>query len=148
VGLQPRSRSVQAANVGTRFLASTEARIEDGWKRRIVEIEAEDAVRFETWSAIMPPSPPGAYDGVPRVIRTDFVTEWETRAEDAAAEAERLQAEIMGSLSEGRTHQVVAFTGQTAGLIDDVRPAGELVRELATGAERALEQALQARAPD
>jgi hypothetical protein len=33
----------------------------------------------------------------------------------------------------------VAFTGQTAGLIGDVRPAADIVRDLVTGAERALE---------
>ncbi len=133
------------ANVGTRFLASAEAGVEDEWKRRIVGIEAEEAVRFETWGAIMPPPPAGAYDVVPRVIRTDFVVEWEARRRDAGQEAERLREEIMGSVNEGRGHELTPFTGQTAGLIDEVRPAGELVRELADGAERALERALQPR---
>jgi enoyl-[acyl-carrier protein] reductase II len=133
------------ANVGTRFLASSEAGIEEDWKRRIVAIEAEEAVRFETWSAIMPPPPPGAYDVVPRVIRTDFVGEWEERPDDAAQQAERLRAEIMGALRGGRAHELTPFTGQTAGLIHAVRPAGEIVLAMATEADRALEQALAAR---
>ncbi len=133
------------ANVGTRFLASAEAGVEEEWKRRIVDIEAEEAVRFETWGAIMPPPPAGAYDVVPRVIRTDFVAEWEARRRDAGQEAERLREEIMGSVNEGRGHELTPFTGQTAGLIDEVRPAAELVRELADGAERALELAMQPR---
>ena len=127
------------ANVGTRFLASEEASADEGWKRRIVESESEETVRFETWSAIMPPRPPGAYDVVPRVLRSGFVDEWRARASDAAAAAERLQAEVMGAVREGRTHEVVAFTGQTVGLIGDVRPAADIVRDLVTGAERALE---------
>jgi nitronate monooxygenase/enoyl-[acyl-carrier protein] reductase II len=126
------------ANVGTRFLASEEAAADESWKRRILEIESEDTVRFETWSAIMPPAP-GAYDVVPRVIRTDFVREWETRPGDAAAQAERLRGEIMGALREGRTHEVVAFTGQSAGSITDVKPAAAIVKDLAAEAERALE---------
>jgi nitronate monooxygenase/enoyl-[acyl-carrier protein] reductase II len=129
------------ANVGTRFLASDEASSDEAWKRKILEIESEEAVRFETWSAIMPPGPAGAYDVVPRVIRTDFVTKWETRPEAAGADAERLQAEIMGALDEGRTHEIVAFTGQTAGLVDDVRPAAEIVRGMVAEAESALELA-------
>ena len=132
------------ANVGTRFLASSEAGIEEDWKRRIVAIEAEEAVHFETWSAIMPPPPPGAYDVVPRVIRTDFVGEWEERPDDAAQQAERLRAEIMGAVRGGRAHELTPFTGQTAGLIHGVRPAGEIVRAMATEADRALEQALPA----
>ena len=35
------------ANVGTRFLASSEAGAGDAWKQRIVEIESEQTVRFE-----------------------------------------------------------------------------------------------------
>jgi len=127
------------ANVGTRFLASEEAAADESWKRRILEIESEDTVRFETWSSIMPPRTPGGYDVVPRVIRTEFVSDWEARADDAAAEADRLQAEIMGALREGRTHEVVAFTGQSAGLIREVKPAAAIVKDLAAEAERALE---------
>jgi nitronate monooxygenase/enoyl-[acyl-carrier protein] reductase II len=127
------------ANVGTRFLASEEASADEGWKRRIVESESEETVRFASWGAIMPPRPPGAYDVVPRVLRSEFVDEWETRPDAAAGEAERLQGEIIGAIREGRTHEVVAFTGQTAGLIGDVRPAAEIVRDLVAGAERALE---------
>ena len=127
------------ANVGTRFLASEEASSDESWKNRILEIEADDTVRFETWSSIMGPAGAGGYDVVPRVIRTDFVREWESRPAEAAADAERLRAEIMNALRDGRTHEVVAFTGQTAGLISDVQPAAKIVTDLVAGAERALE---------
>jgi enoyl-[acyl-carrier protein] reductase II len=126
------------ANVGTRFLASQEAAASEGWKRSILEADSEQVVRFETWSAIMPPRPPGAYDVVPRVIRTEFVKEWESRPEEAAAEAERLAGEIMGAIREGRTHEVVPFTGQTAGLITDVQPAAKIVNDMVAAAERVV----------
>ena len=132
------------ANVGTRFLASAEAGADDAWKQRIVEIEAEDAVRFETWGAIMPPNP-RSWKVVPRVIRTDFVTEWEGRTGEASAEAERLRGEIMGSIQRGTPHELTPFTGQTAGLIRDVLPAGEIVRGMAAEAERALTQVVEQR---
>ena len=124
------------ANVGTRFLASAESGAPDSWKQRIVAIESEQAVRFETWSAIMPRA--GGYDVVPRVIRTDFVAEWQGRAGEAAARAEELRGEIMGSVRRGRPDELTPFTGQSAGLIDDVPPAGEIVREMVAGAEEAL----------
>lgn len=127
------------ANVGTRFLASEEASTHQEWKRRIVDSGSEDTVRFEAWSSIMPPRPPGAYEVVPRVLRSGFVDEWEARPADAGAQAERLQAEIMGAVRGGRTHEILAFTGQSAGLVGDVRPAAEIVRDLVAGAERALE---------
>ena len=127
------------ANIGTRFLASEEASVDNVWKQRIIESDSEQVVRFETWNAIMAPRPPGAYDVVPRVIRTGFVDEWEARPGDAAAEADRLRAEIMGAVREGRTHEVVPFTGQTAGMITDVQPAAKIVNDMVAEAERVVE---------
>ena len=112
----------------------------DSWKQRIVAIESEQAVRFETWSAIMPRAA-GGYDVVPRVIRTDFVAAWQGRADDAAAQAEQLRGEIMGSVRRGRPDELTPFTGQTAGLIDEVLPAGQIVREMVAEAREALRRA-------
>ena len=126
------------ANVGTRFLASEEAAVDETWKRRITEAESEDVVRFETWSAIMPPRPPGAYDVVPRVMRTDFVSEWESRPRDAAEQSNRLVGEIMDALREARTHEVLPFTGQTAGMISDLQPAATIVQSMVAEAERVV----------
>jgi enoyl-[acyl-carrier protein] reductase II len=128
------------ANVGTRFLASNEAGADVAWKQRIVEIESEDAVRFEAWSEILPPSK-GGYDVVPRVIRTDFVAEWERQREETRRQADRLQEEIMASIKQGRPHELTPFTGQSAGLILDVLPAAEIVRSMVAKAEDALERA-------
>jgi len=133
------------ANVGTRFLASEEASANEDWKQRIVEIESEDAVRFEAWGAIMPSSE-GGYDVVPRVIRTEFVATWEGREADARAEADRLRTEIMASVQHGEPHELTPFTGQSAGLVRDVLPAAEIVGRFATEAEEALERAAALRA--
>ncbi len=116
-------------NVGTRFLASDEAGAAAAWKQRIVEIESEETVRFETWSAIMPVGA-GGYDVVPRVIRTDFVAAWENRPAEAASEADRLRDQIMDSVRERRPHELTPFTGQTAGLVHEVLPAAEIVRSM------------------
>ena len=126
-------------NVGTRFLASEEASTDEGWKQGIIDAESEDTVRFETWGAIVPPPAPGAYNVVPRVIRTEFVSRWESRPDEAAGESERLLAEIMAAVGEGRTHEILPFTGQTAGLIRDVQPAAKIVKDLVAEAERAVE---------
>ena len=73
------------------------------------------------------------------MIRTDFVSRWESRPDEAADEAERLLAEIMAAVGEGRTHEILPFTGQTAGLIRDVQPAAKIVQNLVAEAERAVE---------
>lgn len=123
------------ANVGTRFLASAEAGAPGSWKERILRTHSEDCVRFETWSAIMPAT---GYDVVPRVIRTPFVDAWRGRSAEAAELATELRFEIMGAVRAGRPEIYAPFTGQTAGLIDEVLPAGEIVRRMAAGAVAAL----------
>jgi nitronate monooxygenase/enoyl-[acyl-carrier protein] reductase II len=126
-------------NVGTRFLASQEASASEAWKQRILEIESEETVRFQTWSEIMPAG--GGYGVVPRVIRTDFVTRWERAPDEARAQAEQLGSQIMASVREGRQHEMTPFTGQTAGLIRELLPAAEIVRRMVSEAERALDAA-------
>ncbi len=131
----------QGANVGTRFLASEEASADDTWKRAILETESEEVIRFESFKEILPSASDRAYDTVPRVLRTSFVEEWQLRPEEARREAERLRAEIMSAIQQRRPHELVPFTGQTAGLIDAVLPAAEIVRTMVTEAEQALERA-------
>src|SRR4051812_20935002 len=45
----------QGVCLGTRFLAATEMRIADAWKRRIVEADALDAVKVVNSDRVMPP---------------------------------------------------------------------------------------------
>jgi enoyl-[acyl-carrier protein] reductase II len=128
----------QGANVGTRFLASQEASADEGWKQSILDAQSEDAVRFEAWKEIFPTAGEGAYETVPRVMRTSFVEEWQGRPEEARREAERLRGELISVVRERRPHELVPFTGQTAGMIHEVLPAGEIVRGMVSEAEEAL----------
>jgi enoyl-[acyl-carrier protein] reductase II len=130
----------QGVNVGTRFLASEEASTDESWKRTILATESEDVVRFEVWKEIFPPASEGAYETVPRVMRTSFVDEWQRRPEVARREAERLRGELMSVVRERKPHELVPFTGQTAGMIHNVLPAGEIVREMVSEAEQALQR--------
>ena len=133
----------QGANVGTRFLASEEASADESWKRTILATESEEVVRFEAWKEIFPPAGEGAYETSPRVMRTSFVEEWQRRPEAARREAERLRDELMSVVRERRVHELVPFTGQTAGMIHDVLPAAEIVGGMFSEAEEALRGANQ-----
>jgi NAD(P)H-dependent flavin oxidoreductase YrpB (nitropropane dioxygenase family) len=44
-------------NIGTRFLASTEAAIDESWKRRIAAASSEEAVKVEFADDVFPPAP-------------------------------------------------------------------------------------------
>jgi nitronate monooxygenase/enoyl-[acyl-carrier protein] reductase II len=129
----------QGAMVGTRFLASTEMQIDPAWKARIVEADATDAVKVPHSERVMPPFtidlPPGRAPA-PRALRTQLIDQLEADPEavDAAALGPRLVAEVRA----GAGHDLLPFTGQSAALVHDVAPAGELLRRIVAEAEQAL----------
>ena len=127
--------------MGTRFLASQEASADEGWKRAILESQSEEVVRFDAWEGIFPPAGAGAYATVPRVLRTPFVEEWSGRTREARMEAERLREEVLSAIRERTTHELLPFTGQTAGMVHDILPARQIVERMVSEAELALKQA-------
>ena len=131
----------QGANIGTRFLASTEAGIADSWKEHIVGAASEDAVKVEFADAVFPPAPASGYPVGPRVLRTPFVDEWNAKPEEARAAAVQLQAELASAIAGGRAHELFPFTGQTVGLIDEVLPVAEIMRRIVSEANDALRRA-------
>jgi nitronate monooxygenase/enoyl-[acyl-carrier protein] reductase II len=133
----------QGANVGTRFLASAESAASDGLKRRLVEAGSEEAVKVEFADAVFP-VPAGGYPTRPRVLRTPFVDEWNTRLEEAPGEGERLAGQLRGAGAEGRLDEYIPFAGQSAGLVREILPAAVIVRRLVAEAEDALRTALSA----
>lgn len=131
----------QGANVGTRFLAAEEATIAGEWKKAIVDARADEAVKVDFWWDMGPP-PPGEFDVIPRALRTPFIEQWLGRGDAVRAEGEELMAQIGAAMADGRMHELVPFTGQSAGAIDEILPAAEIVRRFVVDAESALTGAL------
>ncbi|MBI4338352.1 MAG: nitronate monooxygenase [Chloroflexi bacterium] len=130
----------QGINIGTRFLASVECPASPQWKQAILAAQSEDTLKFEAWNDIFP-VPEGGYPVVPRVLSSPFVEEWMNRREDASRESERLQGEIGAAIEQGTWGELLPFTGQTAGLIHEVLPAGEIVRRIMAEATQTLRAA-------
>ena len=127
----------QGVNIGTRFLASVESPISSQWKQDILAAQSEDTLKFEVWNDIFPP-PSGGYPVIPRVLASPFVKKWMNSRDKVKLDAERLQAEIGTAVEHGTWGELLPFTGQTAGLIDEVLPAGEIVRRIMATAEETL----------
>jgi enoyl-[acyl-carrier protein] reductase II len=125
-------------NMGTRFLASREAPIEDGWQQAILSARSEDAIKADALNDINPLPGTAGYGTVLRSIRTPFFDEWNAKREEAARERKRLQAEIRDAVVAGRRHEIVLTAGQTAGAITDVLPVAELIQRIVSEAESAL----------
>ena len=130
----------QGINIGTRFLTSIEAPIDDGWKQAILGAASEDAVQVEVWNDIFPLAA-NAYPTIPRALRSSFIEQWQNRRDEARQEVERLQSQVSTARTQGRLGELVPFAGQTAGLIDDILPAAEIVRAIVAEAEEALRRA-------
>jgi enoyl-[acyl-carrier protein] reductase II len=127
----------QGVSMGTRFLASAELGIADAWKQRILDADATDAVKVVNSERALPPySRPGARV-VPRSLATPLVEQLRLHPEwiDPASIGPRLREAVLA----GGGDEYVPFAGQSAGLIDEVLPAAEIVRRVVAEAEEALE---------
>jgi nitronate monooxygenase/enoyl-[acyl-carrier protein] reductase II len=126
----------QGISMGTRFLASTELGIPDGWKRRIVAADALDAVNVPNSERVLPPyNRPGARVE-PRALRTPLIEQLLEHPDwvDPGTLGPRIRAAVLA----GGGDEYLPFTGQSAGLIDEVLPAAEIVRRVVAEAEAAL----------
>ena len=124
--------------MGTRFIASVEAHAGDMYRQTIVESADEDTVRTR------------CYSGKPmRVKKNPYVDDWESRPADIQPfpfqAIHSSKAGVMGGIGgqiEGLDADKSCFAmGQSAGGVHDILPAAEIVRQLVSGAEAALERA-------
>jgi enoyl-[acyl-carrier protein] reductase II len=85
----------------------------------------------------------GGYRTQPRVLHTPFVEEWNQRQDEVEREAQRLSNDLITAIHQGRAHELVPFSGQTAGMIHEIMPAGEIVRRMVAEAEETLQGATE-----
>ncbi len=141
----------QGASLGTRFVASTEARILDEYKRRVVEARAEDAVYYtDLYDA-------GWRDAPHRTLRTRVVDEWEAAGRPPSGsrpgegtsigidhrpwgnvEIKRYAPFMVSSEFQGASEYAPLWAGESCELVHDIRPAGDIVRDLVREAEEVL----------
>jgi enoyl-[acyl-carrier protein] reductase II len=129
----------QGVMVGTRFLASAEMAIDPRWKDRILASDGTDAVKVPNSKLVMPPFtidlPPGE-PPAPRVLRTPLVDR--LAAEPESVDPTKLGPQLVAEVRANRGHDLMPFTGQSAGLVHDIAPAAEIVWRLVAEAKAAL----------
>jgi enoyl-[acyl-carrier protein] reductase II len=125
-------------NMGTRFIVSTEAPIEEAWKVAIAAAQSEDAVKVEVLNDIQPLPGTAGYGTVLRSLRTPFLDEWGQKREEARQDRERLWTEIQARTRSGRRHEMLLTAGQTSGGIKQILPVAEIIRQLIAEAEASL----------
>ncbi len=127
----------QGVVLGTRFLATTEAPLPDGYKRAIVESDGHDTLLTEIPDIANGRVWPGAYA---RVRRNAFIRQWLGREGELRRRQRETLAELQAARAAGDADHGSLLIGQDAGLIDSIEPAGALVERLAADAEAALQR--------
>lgn len=121
--------------MGTRFLATDEAPLHPDFKRVILGSDGHSTVLTEIPDIASARVWPGA---LARVTRNRFIEDWLGREN----ELRRERAVVAGRLDEARSAgdpaYAVLYAGQTAGLIDSIQPAGEVVRGMVADAVEIL----------
>ena len=128
-------------NIGTRFLASREAPIPQGWKEAILASPSEEFVQVEFVNDIRPNPGAVGYGTRVRARRSAFVDKWAQRRDEIGRSPDEALGELGAAVGEGRMHELIAAAGQSAGLVRSVEPAGQIVRNVVDEAERALREA-------
>jgi NAD(P)H-dependent flavin oxidoreductase YrpB (nitropropane dioxygenase family) len=136
--------------VGTRMVATTEASVHDEHKRRIVAAQGEDTV----FSSIFGPEWP--HFNPMRLQRNRVVAEYNHRLAEVPPERSGLEVVgktvLYGQTMEMRKFNVILPTpeteadweempwlmGQGAGLVKDIKPAGEVVQRMISEAQAIL----------
>ena len=124
----------QGVVLGTRFIASDEARAVDSWKRRIVSAEASDTTLTRCYSGKQM-----------RGFRNSYTDSWVGREADILPFPQQMevsrQAGVLDLLGTSDDPDRGCLpTGQSCGGVYDIKPAGAIVRDFLAEAGAALER--------
>ena len=120
--------------LGTRFLATDEAPVEQAYKDAIVASDGGDTIVTTLSDSLSNRDWPGAWV---RLRRTRFVEQWLGREPELRRRRARLWEEV-GAFQETNADDGLMWIGQSAGLIDEVKPAADVVRQIVAEAEEIL----------
>ena len=126
----------QGAIFGTRFIATPEAQAAMGYRKAIVSAKDDSTVRSRS------------YTGKPaRAIRTQRTDEWEAKADEiqefpmqAGVSAREGVMDYMGRGDHFDPNRTFMPAGQGAGLIHEMKPAGEVFADIVREAEETIRE--------
>lgn len=155
------SLGATGASMGTRFVASVEAFIPTAYKERIVMSSAEDTVYTEDLFDVGWPNAPH------RVLRNTIVREWEEAGRPPSGRRPGAGTTIASRTRAGEQQDIEKYSsvtatpeytgdleyfplwaGQSADLVKDVKPAGQIVRDIVRESEAVIQQLSQLRVAD
>lgn len=125
--------------LGTRFLASSESPLSPDKKQAILDSDGHDTALTEIPDVISGRVWPGAYA---RTKRNRLIEDWMGREGELRYRRAEVAARVQEAHQSGDSDNSVLYTGQTAGLINDIQPVGNIVQAIVAEAEAILRQRL------
>jgi nitronate monooxygenase len=127
------------ASLGTAFFATDEAIANDSERAGLVAGRAQDTLRTEAVDRIRGPRWPDGFDG--RIVRNQLSDRWDDARGDAEA-VSRLQEDFRASAPDDYRMRPL-WAGEGLDLVTRIRPAADVVAELAAGTVATLRSAGQ-----
>jgi nitronate monooxygenase len=124
--------------IGTPLLACSEALNSPAARARVCAAAGEDTVLTSAFDVAQGLAWPQRWPG--RAVANDFSREWHGREDELAADATAARR-VEEARRTGDLSAAPLYAGESVGLVTRERSATDVVRELATGAERALRDA-------
>ena len=122
--------------IGTRFWATPEALGPDSAKELLIRAKGGDTLRTRVFDTIRELDWPEGYSG--RASANDFTAKWHGHEADLVPRVAELKDQWWAAQRTGDTRQAVVFAGEGVDLITSIRPAGDVVRDIAAEAEGLL----------
>lgn len=125
--------------MGTRFLASTEAPYHDAFKQLIIDSDGTDTIVSDVTDVMIGNDWPGALG---RTTRNRVIERWLGRPNELRRRREEAYRQMVEARRTGDVDEAAIYYGQSAALIGEVLPAGEVVARVVREAERVLREGL------
>ena len=126
--------------LGTRFLATPEAPVPAGFKQTILDSDGHDTLLTEIPDLAIGQVWPGAMS---RVRRNRFVERWAGREWQLRQLHHEIGPQVAAARRDDEVDEYTVGMGQTAGLIQELKPAGQIVRDVAQQAEAIIAERLR-----
>ncbi len=118
--------------LGTRFLATVEAPVSDGYKQALLSSDGHDTELSGVPDLLAGAIWPGAHG---RVMRNRLIERWTAREGQLRARRSELLEQALRARRDGDVEEAVVWAGQSAGLVVDIAPAGAIVQRIVREAE-------------
>jgi nitronate monooxygenase len=125
--------------VGSRFVASAEALVSPRALQRVIEANGDDTIRTQVYDRVRQADWPPEYNG--RVLRNSLIDTWHGNERELLTRLPEVVSSFEKAVAAEDFNSVTLPIGEAIGLVRDIRPAADIVRDMARDAARILGRA-------